>query len=283
MSNLFQNFKNNIITNITPFQTALRMQANLFIETFINDDYGEDEEPYSDDFESESNRGSDADDERESNINQKSKLKLDAPIQQVFNDTMPNSEISMYSPIDCPNLNNKSTLGLKDPVCNVIEKINPINDVKSTNDNNNDNNNDIKTSNLHIVENIFCDKLLISNLSVLAKIEKYQKLSICYDESINNKLNFQIQIDDSYFPQISRWYYNQGRVNTMLTIDTLIDYTMQQIVHHKKTNNEEYILIYNELLNDAKNSLLNLKITYEPDVDSSLKLNTIIEKINNLS
>jgi hypothetical protein len=258
MSNLFTNLKNNIITNITPFQTALRTQANLFIETFINDDYGEDEEEYSDDFESESNRGSDADDERELNTNQKSKLKLDAPIQQVFNDILPNSEISMYSPIDCPILNNKSTTDSKD-------------------------NNYNKTSNSHVSENIFCDKLLISNLSVLKKIEKYQKLSICYDESINNKLNFQIQIDVSYFPQISRWYYNQGRANTISSIDTLIYYTIQQITHHKKTNNEEYVKIYNELLNDVKNGLLNLKITYEPDVESSLKLNAIIEKINNLS
>ena len=117
----------------------------------------------------------------------------------------------------------------------------------------------------------------------LILIEKYQKLSICYDESINNKLNFQIQIDDSYFPQISRWYYNQGRANTIVVIDTLIDYTMQQIAHYNKTNNEEYMKIYDELLNNAKNGLLNLKITYEPDVESSLKLNAIIEKINNLS
>jgi hypothetical protein len=264
MSNLFHNFKNNIITNITPFQTALRTHANLFIETFINDDYGEDEELYSDDFETDSNHDSDADDERESNKNQRSDQKLYAPTQQVFYDTLSNSELSMYSPIDCPNSNNKSITDIKE--CNAIEKINPDDNATNTNG-----------------ENILCDELLISNLSVLAKIDKYQKLSIYCDQSINNKLNFQVQIDNSYLPQFSRWYYNQGRANTISTIGNLIDYAIQQTSHYKKVKNEEYTKKYNELLNSAKNGLSNLKITYESDIESALKINAIIEKINNFS
>ena len=166
---------------------------------------------------------------------------------------------------------------------NNIEKINPS--ISTINNCNLDilpteveNNTNISTN---IPVDIFNDHLLINNLSILSHIEKYQKLSVIYDNT-NNKLNFQIQIDDSYFPQLSRWYYNQNRTNTISIVDNLIDYSLQQYAYYTDTNNEKYIKKYNSLLNNAQKGLLNLKITYESDIENSFKIGKIIEKITNL-
>jgi hypothetical protein len=276
MSNLFTKLKKNIIKNISPFELALRTHANTFIETFLNPDaeYSNDsssEESNCNSDESEESRntfsshsGSDADDENEVNIdiNANQNLNVLVPIQQTFDEPLSNIETRIYSPVSSSNDNN-------------IEQISPI---TSTNNNCDLNNLATETENN---TNIFNDYLLINNLSILSHIEKYQKLSVVYDNT-NNKLNFQIQIDDSYFPQLSRWYYNQNRTNTILTIDNLIDYGLQQYAYYNSTNNEKYIKKYNTLLNNAQKGLLNLKITYESDIENSLKISKIIEKISNL-
>jgi hypothetical protein len=311
MSNLFKKLKTNIIKNITPFELALRTHTNAFVETFLNsngdyefssDSSSEENHSRSDYTESfDTHSGSDADDEHEVNIDINLKENLDVlvpiqqvclkenldilvpiqqvclkenldvlvPIQQTFDKDLCNLETCRSFPVNSSNNDN-------------IEKINPsistINncdlDILPTEVENNTN---ISTN---IPVDIFNDHLLINNLSILSHIEKYQKLSVIYDNT-NNKLNFQIQIDESYFPQLSRWYYNQNRTNTIATIDNLIDYSLQQYAYYTDTNNEKYIKKYNSLLNNAQKGLLNLKITYESDIENSFKISKIIEKITN--
>ena len=281
MSNLFKKLKTNIIKNITPFELALRTHTNAFVETFLNsngdyefssDSSSEENHSRSDYTESfDTHSGSDADDEHEVNIdiNLKENLDVLVPIQQTFDKDLCNLETCRSFPVNSSNNDN-------------IEKINPsistINncdlDILPTEVENNTN---ISTN---IPVDIFNDHLLINNLSILSHIEKYQKLSVIYDNT-NNKLNFQIQIDESYFPQLSRWYYNQNRTNTIATIDNLIDYSLQQYAYYTDTNNEKYIKKYNSLLNNAQKGLLNLKITYESDIENSFKISKIIEKITN--
>lgn len=256
MSELFENFKKNIMINIIPLQSSIKKQANLFIDTFINDDT---EDSYSDDFEQESINGSDADDEKECNSN--SSNLFEVPKQYTFIESVYNTE-RIYSPVVCSgSFSNSCT--------NFNSNIDPHTNTES-------NTNLLQET---IIDTKHDDKLLIENLIVLSQLEKYQKLSMVYDNT-NNKLNFKIQIDNSYVPQFTRWYYNQNRTITINNIDNLIDYTIQQCVYYKNTNDKEYIKKYNDLLNNTVKGLLNLKITYESDTDSSLKISKIVDKIN---
>ena len=292
MSNLFKNLKKNIIKNITPFELLLKI--NAFIETFLNNNIDFESE-FESEFKSEPDCSSDLNadnNEYESNINMNNSKLLTMPIQQTFDEKLSNLGTFIYSPIG------KSNSNLNNDLINDINSNNSNNSNNSINSiNNNNSNNSINDVNSNDIENInsttstiinsnldnkiFNDDLLINNLIILSHIEKYQKLSINYNNT-TSKLNFQIQIDDSYFPQLSRWYYNQNRTNTISTIDNLIDYTLQQYMYYNSTNNDFYIKKYNFLLNATKKGLLNLKITYELDIENSLKITKIIEKITNL-
>ena len=302
MSNLFKNLKKNIVKNITPFELILKMHADAFFETFLNNNielesdpelYPEsDPESKLNNNSSNSSNSSNSNDsilvdthldsninnkcEYESNININNKKISTVPIQQTFDEKLSDLGTFIYSPITNINSNDINSNNINS---NDIKNINS-NDINSNDINSNDiNSND--NSDLDNKIQIFNDDLLINNLIILSNIEKYQKLSIIYNNT-SSKLNFQIQIDDSYFPQLTRWYYNQNRTNTILTIDNLIDYSLQQYMYYNSTNNEFYIKKYNLLLNNAKEGLLNLKITYELDIENSLKITKIIEKITNL-
>ena len=99
---------------------------------------------------------------------------------------------------------------------------------------------------------------------------------------MNNKLNFEINIDESYFPQFSRWYYNQNRNCTIDTINSLIDFVLEQYNYYKLIGAEEYIQKYSELLNKTNDGLSNLKITYDNDSESIDKINKIMRKIRTI-
>lgn len=140
--------------------------------------------------------------------------------------------------------------------------------------------NDIYTHNNINDENIkFDNDILIKNLYILSILKIKQKLFI-NNIMINNKIIFEISIDDSLLPQISRWYYKQNRTNTINTIDNLIDSAILRINYYKYLKNEEQILKLINLLQNSITGLINLKITYETDNKFTLKITKIINKIN---
>jgi hypothetical protein len=234
MSDLFESFKKNMI----PLQKVIKIQANLFIETFLDsDNYNYDDDYYSEDFESDT----DTDTEKIQEI----------PKQQSF-DEESIKNIRIYSPINCNN--------------EIFSE-----DVKITNDDEK-----IETQ---IIEPNLDINTLTNNLVVLTDLGLYQKLYINYITT-NNKLNFEIIIDNSYLPQFSRWYYNQSRVNTINTIDNLIDMTIEQINFYKYSKNEELLNKFNNLLKKSVYGLTNLKITYDCDSEHSHKIAKIINKIS---
>jgi hypothetical protein len=350
MSDLFDNIRKNIMTNMAPLQNAFKIRANFFIDSFLEDnDINKD--IYSDDFESESdddvnNRNAsdnynavtdcsndpliniflldmpanlstsnNVSDKNSVAVQQPNKKKIKVwrvPKQQSFNDKIDNLKKTVYSPIEC----NDSIVNIKslfDVECGNNDNDNDnhtvnitVNHVENTNNtviddgntNTNVNGNQVEipiikdsneqTTNLcsDIINNncptsnyIFSDELLINNLTVLTKIEKNQKLNIIYDNTINNKLNFQINIDESYFPQLSRWYYSQSRNCTIDSIDSLTNYTIEQYNYYKSINDEERAQKYIDLLDKTNNGLLNLKFTYETDDETTNKINKIKEKI----
>ena len=324
MSDLFDNIKKNIITNMTPLQNALKTQANFLIDTFLEDNMIQDR--YSDDFEDDSddnttdsenlynNTYDDYDNNPYNKINDYSNTnivnyknyknyknyntseQLDAknlkirniPKQQKFNDNSDKLKINVYSPIACSDnsIDEGNTLNVElvnNENIDVIDQksientiIHCVDDVKNNvPENNIDNNCTVK----YVLLN---NELLIKNLTTLTKIEKNQKLNIVYDDTINNKLNFEINIDESYFPQFSRWYYNQNRNCTIDTINSLIDFVLEQYNYYKLIGAEEYIQKYSELLNKTNDGLSNLKITYDNDSESIDKINKIMRKIRTI-
>ena len=304
MSDLFDNIKQNIITNMTPLQKALTTQAHFFIDTFLE------ENNFSDEFEDDIDDNSDDNisnnyvnnNQNYNNYNNNKNI-YGVPKQQSFKDNFNNLKINVYSPIICDNQIFDKEINIENNSEKNLMENNSENNLMENNsennlmENNSENNlmvdnliiNDIKNknnlsdenaeSNYKTTDYIFNDELLIKNLITLSNIEKNQKLNIVYDIASNNKLNFQINIDESFFPQFSRWYYNQNRICTISTIHTLIDYTLEQYTHYKSINDEEYVNKYTQLLNNTKCGLLNLKFTYEPDNESSEKINKIINKI----
>lgn len=152
-------------------------------------------------------------------------------------------------------------------------------DITSTNrDNiNNINNKDNKeeSTSLYSNNNEF---LILSNLTVLSKIQKYDKLVIIIDEDKKNeKIDFEIKIDNTYMKSISRWYYGQTRYLTIDYINKLIDIA---ILSHNQCNNNITMNKYITLLESAKIGLANLKFTYYYDQTIISNLDIIIEKID---
>lgn len=146
-----------------------------------------------------------------------------------------------------------------------------------------DNIDSIKTpeSNYHILEDDF---VILSNLTLLSKIQPNQKLIITptnKNNSKSTKINFEIKIDESYVPLISRWYYKQGRNETIVALSELIDVSIEQFILHKNSNNNINMKKYIDLLAKTKIGLENLKITYESDALVGENIDKIINKINN--
>jgi len=131
------------------------------------------------------------------------------------------------------------------------------------------------------------DFIILSNLTLLSKIKPLQKLLI---EPINykndkhngklSKINFEIKIDNSYVPRLTRWYYSQGRNETIVAVNSLIDVSIEQFFLHKNYNNNINAHKYFNLLESSKIGLKNLKSTYNTDHNSSSNIENILEKIN---
>lgn len=120
--------------------------------------------------------------------------------------------------------------------------------------------------------------LILSNLTVLSKIQKYDKLVIIVDKNKENeKIDFEIKIDNTYIKSFSRWYYGQTRNLTIDYINKLVDIA---ILSHNECNNNITMNKYITLLESAKIGLANLKFTYYYDQTIISNLDIIIEKID---
>lgn len=125
------------------------------------------------------------------------------------------------------------------------------------------------------------DFLILSNLTVLSKIQKYDKLIIIkYKEKANEKIDFEIKIDNTYIKSISRWLFGHTRHMTIDYINKLIDIAIS--LYYENSNNNIIMTMnkYVLLLENAKLGLSNLKFTYNYDQTIISNLDVIIEKID---
>lgn len=121
--------------------------------------------------------------------------------------------------------------------------------------------------------------LILSNLTLLTKIQKYEKLIIIKNKN-KNKLNFEIKIDNSYLPSIKRWIYNYDRNLTIEYLSKLINLGIEQYHEEKKNNNKINMNRFASLIESCKLGLSNLKFTYNDDQTITSNLDVIMESID---
>ena len=167
----------------------------------------------------------------------------------------------------------------------------PIVDI---NDNNDNNNNDIPTVAINDIKNEKTDTeknslynndddfLILSNLTLLSKVQKYDKLIIIKNENeaIKSKIDFEIKIDNSYVRCVSRYIYGYGRAITIDFINKIIDIAIQQYIEEKHKLNKINMNKYVSLLESCKFGLSNLKFTYNDDITITSNIDIIIDKID---
>jgi hypothetical protein len=132
----------------------------------------------------------------------------------------------------------------------------------------------------HIYDSSSDDLIILANLSFLSKIEPDQKIFVVYNE--NNKINFELKIDSSYIPKLTRWYYSQGRNETIYILKKLIELSIKQYNIHQGYNNTVEISNYKILLQKSILGLNNFKITYNSDITILEELDLIIVKIKEI-
>lgn len=127
----------------------------------------------------------------------------------------------------------------------------------------------------------------------IINLEKYDKLGIVMLKPIDTNndyiffdvenIDFYLYLDKYIFYQsITRWYYNQNRVDIFTKIDILFneyDKIMKKLILFNSMNENMYIDIINKyfLLNDKlKNKLTILKETYNDDIITG-KINKYIQ------
>jgi hypothetical protein len=127
------------------------------------------------------------------------------------------------------------------------------------------------------------DFLVLSNLTLLTKISPNVKLTInTFNNDVSKyKINFELGIENSYLPVISRWYRSQGRIETINALNKLIDVSIEQYTYYSNTNNNINKNKYYDLLEKSIKGLSNLKITYSSDFNVSIEIDRIISKITN--
>ncbi len=120
---------------------------------------------------------------------------------------------------------------------------------------------------------------LLSNLTLLSKIQKYEKLMIIKKKN-NYKLNFEIKIDKTYLSSIRRWINGYDRNSTIEYLSKLINIGIEQYQEEKKNNNKISMNRIASLLESCKLGLSNLKFTYHEDQTITSKLDVIMENID---
>jgi hypothetical protein len=123
------------------------------------------------------------------------------------------------------------------------------------------------------------DLLIISNLILLSKLEPNQKICVIEKTDKTGLITFELKIDNSYIPKLSRWYNKQNRRESIKIITKLIDISIKQYNIHKDNNSELEIKKYEETIRKTTTGLKNLKMTYEKDIQTIKEIDNIIEKI----
>jgi hypothetical protein len=142
---------------------------------------------------------------------------------------------------------------------------------------------DVENITTHTIEKPNADiDLILENLIILSQIQTNQKLYIEYINSYNENMNYKISIDNSLIPQVSRWYYNQNRINTINVIDKLIYISITFINYYKHINDNINLIKLSTILKNSIFGLNNLQNTYATDKHSCDKLILIINKINTI-
>jgi hypothetical protein len=309
MTYILQDIKKNIVTGVTPIHSAF-VQANLFIDTlfdsdednlnnFNNNTYNNsdnsDDSDNLDDSDDCGSYSSDFDSDTHYSPNYYYNTGLNANIKKL-NESIKqeNFEAKVYSPINCDkkslfqvaNVNSNDNLCFKEKQeieeVKQVEEVVEVKEVKQEIEEVLDNQNVLSanTVNKNISESE--EKLIIDNLHILASVNPHQKLAIEYlepDEKTN--IDFKLYIDNSYFPQLSRWYYNQSRANTIMCVDTLINLAVELKKYYLTMNDELNEKSISSLLSNAKLGILNLAITYSNDVIQVEKLNLLVGHIDN--
>ena len=148
---------------------------------------------------------------------------------------------------------------------------------KKEKDNNNDN-----------IEDNIDNFIILSNLTLLSKVQKYDKL-IIKKKTNESDINFEIKIDNSYIPSIKRFFYGDNRDKTIEYLNKLINCGIEKYNEEKKKDNKiDNKIIMNKivmnkiasLLESSKLGLSNLKITYNMDQSITSKIDIIIDTID---
>jgi hypothetical protein len=113
------------------------------------------------------------------------------------------------------------------------------------------------------------------NLTLLSKIEVGNKLFQ------NGKY---INIDNSYFSFLSRWFYGNNRRNTMTFISQVLNKAFEYVeyystINKKDTSNRQHALRLNNELKNSIDGLTNLKLTYNYDKLIQSEIDVMIENI----
>ena len=121
--------------------------------------------------------------------------------------------------------------------------------------------------------------IILSNLTLLSKVQKYEKLVIKKRQN-KGDINFEIQIDNSYLPSIKRFFYGDDRDKTIEYLNKLINYGIEKYDNEKKKDNKIGMNKIASLLESSKLGLSNLKITYNTDQSIASKIDIIIDTID---
>jgi len=126
------------------------------------------------------------------------------------------------------------------------------------------------------IQQIDQDKLdnLLLNLRTISEIKDFDKLSVS---------NENLKIDQSSLQFISRWYYSEGRDNTIIKINEILDEifnyieTIKNNVYDNANRDIQRILVG---LTTAIKGIECLKVTYKKDINIITRLNLYSEKIS---
>ena len=111
------------------------------------------------------------------------------------------------------------------------------------------------------------------NLRLISKIEVGNKL-IQTDKHVN--------IDNSYFQSITRWFKGNNRKDSMLFINVILTKSFElndKLLHEKSEESAQILLRLNNDLKNSLNGLINLKQTYSSDKLVQSEIDVMIDNI----
>ena len=117
------------------------------------------------------------------------------------------------------------------------------------------------------------DKLLL-NLRTISEIKDFDKLRVNNDN---------LKIDQSSLQFVTRWYYAEGRDNTLTKISDILEETFSHIETIKNNTYDNANRDIQRILVGLTTSVKGidcLKVTYKKDINIITRLNLYAEKIN---